>query len=416
MIVRTLALLALGGCSGAVSPLAGTGPFDLDLDGWTALDGDCDDDDPAVNPDAIDWPGDGDDQDCDGTDGLALPIRALVAGDLVITEIQKRPIGVLATAGEWFEVRNDAGEPIDLFGLLIRGDEGDEVRVGQSVIVDDGDHAVLGAVADVAVNGEVPVDWAYGTELRIGNASGNLALVGTEVLSALSWDPRFPDLDGHAMQRTPDPVDPSLPGAWCSASTIYGIGGWGTPGAENDVCPDTMGAATLFEVLPGELVITEIMKDPLAVGGAFGEWIELRNASSRAIDLNGLELVDEVGDGIQLTDAYVLQPGSHAVLAASDDPSVNGGVVGAIAAWGAAFSLRNSEDTVILRYGTRVFDRVDYDNGVLFPDPSGASMQVSPTIDADANDDGAAWCVSTAAYGQGDLGTPGQPNPACPTP
>ena len=41
---------------------------DDDGDGFTENEGDCDDTDPSINPDAIDIPGDGIDQDCSGSD------------------------------------------------------------------------------------------------------------------------------------------------------------------------------------------------------------------------------------------------------------------------------------------------------------------------------------------------------------
>ena len=41
---------------------------DADGDGWTEQDGDCDDSDASINPDAFDIPGDGVDQDCDSGD------------------------------------------------------------------------------------------------------------------------------------------------------------------------------------------------------------------------------------------------------------------------------------------------------------------------------------------------------------
>jgi hypothetical protein len=43
---------------------------DLDGDGWTIQDGDCDDLDPRVNPGATEADDDGIDQDCDGMDPL----------------------------------------------------------------------------------------------------------------------------------------------------------------------------------------------------------------------------------------------------------------------------------------------------------------------------------------------------------
>jgi hypothetical protein len=44
--------------------------FDGDGDGWTPAQGDCDDADPTVHPGALDPPGDGIDQNCDGPDGV----------------------------------------------------------------------------------------------------------------------------------------------------------------------------------------------------------------------------------------------------------------------------------------------------------------------------------------------------------
>jgi hypothetical protein len=52
--------------------------FDFDRDGASALlgGGDCDDGDPARHPGALDVPGDGIDQDCDGNDAVAVVVAA----------------------------------------------------------------------------------------------------------------------------------------------------------------------------------------------------------------------------------------------------------------------------------------------------------------------------------------------------
>lgn len=67
-------ILSAAGCSGGdgyVPPdTDATSPTDLDGDGFTVSDGDCDDDDDAYYPGANDISGDEKDQDCDGIDGV----------------------------------------------------------------------------------------------------------------------------------------------------------------------------------------------------------------------------------------------------------------------------------------------------------------------------------------------------------
>lgn len=51
-------------CDGFVDP--GTDPVDIDKDGFTKAQGDCDDNNPAINPDALEIPGNEVDENCDG--------------------------------------------------------------------------------------------------------------------------------------------------------------------------------------------------------------------------------------------------------------------------------------------------------------------------------------------------------------
>ncbi|MFT4974802.1 MAG: hypothetical protein ACI8S6_000685 [Myxococcota bacterium] len=75
--IRPAAMMLLGltvaGCNGFNQPLYGvaisdTGWTDDDGDGYSEHEGDCDDEDDAIHPDAEETAGDGIDSNCDGED------------------------------------------------------------------------------------------------------------------------------------------------------------------------------------------------------------------------------------------------------------------------------------------------------------------------------------------------------------
>jgi hypothetical protein len=168
---------------------------------------------------------------------------------------------------------------------------------------------------------------------------------------------------------------------------------------------------------PGDVVVNEILQNPAAVSDTLGEWIELFNATDRAIDLNGWILRDDGTDShrIQHGGPLLLPPGGFLVLGRNADPAANGGVP--VAYPYAGFLLANTADEVVLLDGAGTeIDRVAYDGGATFPNPDGASMALlSPDLD---NAAGQNWVVSAGAWpgSAGDLGSPGSANPPPPTP
>ncbi|MEQ1502152.1 MAG: lamin tail domain-containing protein, partial [Myxococcota bacterium] len=392
-----------------------TGPgarFDEDGDGWSAADGDCDDHKPGFNPAALDRPGDGRDEDCDGADDLGLSLAGVLAGDLVVTEFMAEPLGVSGGLGEWFEVHAVGAEAIDLAGLVVTDRGNDDFIVGGSVIVEAGGYAVLGGWADPEVNGGVEVDYRYEADFGLSNAEDAIVLsYATRTLDEVAYDPSWALtgglLEGRSMAR-------DAAGAWCPGEAPYGTGGWGSPGDENPPCPPRDGVP-LADVPPDALVITEVMQNPSAVDGDFGEWFELHNTLDRPVDLRGLVVSDDDGDSFTVEAYTELPAGGELVLGAFDDPSVNGGAPIDVP-WRWTFDLANSGDTIRIARGIEVLDEVRYDDGATFPDPEGASMSLDPAKFAD-NALGASWCVAETPYGPGiDRGTPGAPNPSCPPP
>jgi hypothetical protein len=163
---------------------------------------------------------------------------------------------------------------------------------------------------------------------------------------------------------------------------------------------------------PTTIVINEIMQNPSAVSDANGEWFELYNPSTADVDIRGWVIADGGSDTHTITSAsaVVVPAGGYAVLGRNGNVATNGGVA-AVYVY-SSFTLGNGADEIILSDCTgSEMDRVEWDGGTTFPNPSGASMSlVSPALD---NNVGSNWCVSTTTFG-GDLGTPGAAND-CPT-
>ena len=157
-------------------------------------------------------------------------------------------------------------------------------------------------------------------------------------------------------------------------------------------------------------LLIEIMQNPATVGDNAGEWFELYNAGSGAVDVNGWTIADAGSDSHVINNGgpLLIPAGSYLVLGNNTNTGTNGGA-NVDYGYGGSWFLANGDDEVILLDGgLNEIDRVEYDGGPVFPDPTGASMSLSdPTLD---NNDGSNWCTSTTSFGAGDLGTPGAAN------
>lgn len=165
----------------------------------------------------------------------------------------------------------------------------------------------------------------------------------------------------------------------------------------------------------GEILLSELMRDPQAVPDAMGEWLEVFNTTNQPIDLEGWSLSDEGSDWTVLDNAgagIVVPPRGYLVLGRELSPTFNGGAD--VDAEYQGVVLANGADEVLLRRpGGRLVDRVAYD--ATWPASAGASIELSEgRLGAAWNDDPAHWCLGTSALPAGDLGSPGASNGACP--
>ena len=361
----------------------------------------------------------GDDENREG-DGQCAAV--LLPGDVVISEIMANPPGP-DDGAEWFELFNATGTPLDLTGATLSFQKAD--GTGQKshsidgLVLEPGDYVVVGGVLDEEGVRPAHVDYGYGSDLgTMNNSAGRLSIAcGTTIIdTALYDDPADGASRGFDGNRTPDAMANDDLAAWCDAQTPFGDEAFATPGAPNDPCFGSAPTNCVDEGVereivvprPGDLVISEAMPNPSAVGDNEGEWFEVYVV--HPVDLNGLE-IGKAGGEVETTvgdmSCVSVQSGDYVLFARIADPAVNGGLAEVDQTF--SFSLSNSNAGMFIGWGGEVLDEVTWASSF-----DGASLNLDPDrFDPVANDDPASFCRATEPYGDGDLGTPGGPNSEC---
>lgn len=164
----------------------------------------------------------------------------------------------------------------------------------------------------------------------------------------------------------------------------------------------------------GDIVINEIMQNPSAVTDANGEWFEVKNISGVARDLDGCTITDNDSDSHTISSNTEIDADEYFVFCRNANSNENGGVTCDYDFSG--FQLTNGDDEIIITCGGTEIDRVEYDGGTSWPDPTGASMTYNVPDSGDtSNNIGSNWQDSedtpqSSTYGDGDYGTPGAEN------
>ncbi|WP_452229259.1 T9SS type A sorting domain-containing protein [Lacinutrix sp. MEBiC02404] len=159
-------------------------------------------------------------------------------GAIIITEVMQNPAAASDPAGEYFEVYNTTGTPIDMIGWIIK-DEASALEVhtiGSSLIVPAMGYIVIGNEATTAP----ALDYNYANDISLGNGTDGLILEcsGSDIDSVI-WDngSTFPDPSGAAMELSITALngtDNDNGANWGIATNDLGNGDLGTPGAAND--------------------------------------------------------------------------------------------------------------------------------------------------------------------------------------
>ena len=163
----------------------------------------------------------------------------------------------------------------------------------------------------------------------------------------------------------------------------------------------------------GQLLITEVMRETTNWPVYKGKWFEVTNPGETPADFNGWVLKDWQGDFhfVAASGPVIVDPGQSVVLA-RDAPTLE--AMGVQVADEYEGGLTLSLGVTLMAPDGTVVDHV-YFKGDGFPSDKGHALSLDPGgLDYQANDLPANWCSATTPMLNGDFGTPGQANPACP--
>ncbi len=168
---------------------------------------------------------------------------------------------------------------------------------------------------------------------------------------------------------------------------------------------------------PGDIFISEVMRNPSAVSDGNGEYFEVYNNTASPIDMIGWVIKDDAttSENHTISSSAVVPAGGYFVFAINGDSGANGGITGAYS-YDGDISLGNSgTDGIIIECSGTVIDEVIWDTGFP-PATAGISMELSETffarLSSTDNDTGSNWGLTPEGntYGDGDRGTPGTLN------
>ena len=185
-------------------------------------------------------------------------------------------------------------------------------------------------------------------------------------------------------------------------------------GKDNNCDPN--GKADEGLIVPGDIIITEILYDSSEVPDERFEWFEVFNSTDIPINMRTWLLRDQLSSTQEIAvvnDDVIVPPGGFAVFCHTLSANFNGGVV-CDYEYG-HLTLENTADELILDFDGLVIDEVWYDEYNGWPRATSGSLNLDPNSFLLDNNDPSNWCNSPVGpeIPNGDEATPGAPNMDC---
>lgn len=160
--------------------------------------------------------------------------------------------------------------------------------------------------------------------------------------------------------------------------------------------------ASAASIVPGDIIISEVMANPDAVLDAAGEWFELHNLTGNSLNLDGLTLSDKGSDlhVINSGDSLIIDPFGFLVLGRNGNQATNGGYQADYVYSG--FTMSNTEDEIIISNAGVELVRLEYTSGFVV---EGKSQELSGSVGPALGNSN--YVSSIGSFGAGDYGTPG---------
>ena len=229
--------------------------------------------------------------------------------NIVINEIMQNPSAVVDDVGEWFELYNNDTETVDINGWIIKDDDTDYhvIDNGGPLTIAPGAYLVLGVNGNVAENGGVNVDYVY-SGFTLANSDDEVVLVysdGITEVDRVEYDngATFPDPNGASMELRNPNYDNNDGSNWDAATTPYGNGDLGTPGAKNDNYVSALEPAKsmnikTFQILPN-------------YPNPFNPQTQFKVEVPEAVDQLRIEIFNTAGQLVKTIYQGRLSPGQH---------------------------------------------------------------------------------------------------------